>query len=88
MNVSLGTVFDKFIAQLVKTGMYQSQSEVVREGLRLLKEREELKNLRLAELRKKIAIGSEQADRGEFVDGEKTFAEIRRRSTERKRAKG
>lgn len=88
MNVNLGAVFDKFIAQLLKTGMYQSQSEVVRDGLRLLKEREELKNLRLAELRKEIAIGSEQADRGEFVDGEQTFAAIRRRSTERKRAKG
>ena len=88
MNVNLGSVFDNFIADLLKTGLYQSQSEVVREGLRLLKEKEELKNLRLAELRKEIAIGSEQADRGEFVDGEETFAEIRRRSAERKRAKG
>ena len=88
MNVNLGTVFDKFIGELLETGMYQSQSEVVREGLRLLKEREELKKLRLAELRKEIGIGSEQADRGEFVDGEQTFAEIRRRSAGRKRAKG
>jgi antitoxin ParD1/3/4 len=86
MNVNLGTTFDTFIADLLKTGLYQSQSEVVREGLRLLKEREELKNLRIAELRKEIAIGSKQADRGEFVDGEKVFAEIRRRSTARKRA--
>jgi antitoxin ParD1/3/4 len=88
MNVNLGSVFDNFIADLLKTGLYQSQSEVVREGLRLLKEKEELKNLRLAELRKEIAIGSEQADRGEFVDGEETFAEIRRRSAKRKRANG
>ena len=87
MNVNLGNVFDKFIAELLKGGMYQSQSEVVREGLRLLKEREELKRLRLAELRKEIAIGSRQADCGEFVDGEEAFAEIRRRSAERKRAK-
>jgi antitoxin ParD1/3/4 len=87
MNVNLGTVLDKFIAELLSTGMYQSQSEVVREGLRLLKEREELKQLRLAELRKEIAIGSEQADRGEFVDGEATFAGIRRRSATRRRAK-
>ena len=48
---------------------------------------EELKQLRLAELRKEIAIGSAEADRGEFVDGKETFAEIRKRSTERKRAK-
>ena len=88
MNVNLGPVFDKFIAELLKGGMYQSQSEVVREGLRLFKEREELKKLRLAELRKEIAIGSEQADRGEFVDGKQTFAEICRRSAERRRAKG
>ena len=78
MNVNLGGVFDEFVADLLRSGMYQSQSEVVREGLRLLKEREELKQLRLAELRKEIAIGSQQADRGEFVDGEETFAEIRR----------
>jgi antitoxin ParD1/3/4 len=88
MNVNLGAVLDGFIADLLQTGLYQSQSEVVREGLRLLKEREELKNLRLAELRKEIAIGSEQADRGEFVDGEETFAEIRRRSAKRKHARG
>ncbi len=60
----------------------------MREGLRLLKEREDLKNLRLSELRKEIAIGSEQADQAKFVDGEETFAEIRRRSAGRKRAKG
>ena len=87
MNVNLGAVFDKFIAEQLKSGMYLSQSEVVREGLRLLKEREELKKLRLAELRREIAIGTEQADRGEFVDGEETFAKIRRRSAERKRAR-
>ncbi len=88
MNVNLGGAFDNFIADLLKTGLYQSQSEVVREGLRLLKEREELKNLRLSELRKEIAIGSKQADQGEFVDSEKAFAEIRRRSAGRKHAKG
>ena len=52
------------------------------------KQKEESKNLRLAELRKEIAIGAEQADRSEFVDGEATFAAIRRRSARRKRAKG
>jgi antitoxin ParD1/3/4 len=88
MNVNLGGTFDRFIAELLETGMYQSQSEVVREGLRLLKEREDLKRLRLAELRREIATGSEQADRGEFLDGEETFAEIRRRSAKRKLANG
>ena len=87
MNVNLGSVFDQFVANLLKTGLYQSQSEILREGLRLLKEREDVKQIRLAELRREIAIGSAEADRGEFVDGAATFREIRKRSTARKRAK-
>lgn len=88
MNVNLGPVFDQFVSDLLKTGYYQSQSEILREGLRLLKEREEVKQLRIAELRKQIAIGAAEADRGEFVDGEEVFADIRKRSGARKRAKG
>ena len=88
MNVNLGPVFDQFVADLVKGGLYQSQSEVLREALRLLKEHQELKHVRLAQLRKEIALGSKQADRGEFVDGEKTFREIRKRSAARSRATG
>lgn len=88
MNVHLGPVFDEFVAELLKTGYYQTQSEVLREGLRLLKEREELKKIRLAELRKEIAVGVEQADRGEFVDGPEAFDKVRQRSAQRKRGKG
>jgi antitoxin ParD1/3/4 len=87
MNVHLGSVFDEFVADLLKSGYYQTQSEVLREGLRLLKEREELKQLRLAELRKEIAVGGEQADRGQFVNGPEAFAKLRQRSTQRKRSK-
>jgi antitoxin ParD1/3/4 len=84
MNVNLGPLFDDFVADLLKTGLYQSQSEILREALRLLKEREELKGLRFAELRKQIALGVSEADRGKFVDGSKTFADIRRKSKRRK----
>ena len=80
MNVNLGAVFDRFIGELLKTGLYQSQSEVVREGLRLLKEREELKKLRLAILRKEIAIGTKEARQGKLIDGETVFAEILQKS--------
>jgi len=73
MNVNLGPVFDQFVADLLESGQYQSQSEVVREALRMLKEREELKQLRLGELRREIARGGEQADRGELVDGDEAI---------------
>jgi antitoxin ParD1/3/4 len=83
MNANLGPVLEKFVAELLESGLYQSQSEVVREGLRLLKEREDLKKLRLSELRNEIALGSGQADRGEFVDGPKALRKIRRRAAGR-----
>ncbi|MEP7354253.1 MAG: type II toxin-antitoxin system ParD family antitoxin [Acidobacteriota bacterium] len=88
MNVHLGTAFDEFVADLLKTGYYQTQSEVLREGLRLLKEREEIKQLRLAELRREVAVGGAQADRGQFVDGPEVFAKIRQRSAQRRQRKG
>jgi antitoxin ParD1/3/4 len=81
MNVHLGSVFDEFVADLLKGGQYQSQSEILRDGLRLLKEREEVKQMRLGALRKEIAAGIEQADLGQFVDGPEAFARIRERST-------
>ena len=85
MNVNLGPVFDEFVAQLLETGLYQSQSEVLREGLRLLKERQDFKNLQLSRLRDQIALGTQQADRGEFVDGPATFAGIRRNGSSARR---
>jgi len=85
MNVNLGPTFDSFVAEMLKTGLYQSQSEILREGLRLLKERDDLKKLRLAELRREIALGAKQADRGDLVDGPQTFAKIREKSMKRRR---
>ncbi|PDQ22879.1 type II toxin-antitoxin system ParD family antitoxin [Mesorhizobium sanjuanii] len=47
MNVSLGDRWETFVSNIVKHGRYGSASEVVREGLRLVEEREEkLKALR------------------------------------------
>jgi antitoxin ParD1/3/4 len=40
MNVSVGARWEEFIEQIVKEGRYGSASEVVREGLRLVEERE------------------------------------------------
>ena len=66
MNVNLGETFDQFVAKMLGSGLYQSQSEVVREGLRLLKEREDLKDMRLAQLREEINKGLRDIDRGNF----------------------
>ena len=42
MNVSLTSELEQYVREQVNSGMYYSASEVIREGLRLLKEREQL----------------------------------------------
>ncbi len=65
MNISLTKEFENYVAEKVESGMYHSASEVIRDGLRLMKERDELHQSRLAELRKDVALGVDQADRGQ-----------------------
>jgi antitoxin ParD1/3/4 len=76
LNVSLTPELHKFVDSKVASGRYQSASEVVREGLRLLEEKEISRRESLEEVRRKIAIGLEQAERGELFDGEEVFREI------------
>lgn len=76
MNVSLTPELEQLIHDRVRSGRYHSASEVVREALRLLETRDELRQLRLAEQRKKVAAGLESLDRGEGLDGETAFDEL------------
>jgi antitoxin ParD1/3/4 len=62
MNVSIGARWEIFVEQAVKAGRYGSASEVVREGLRLVEEREaKLRALR-ATLDASIAAGGHVSD--------------------------
>lgn len=65
MDITLTPDMEELVKQKLESGKYNSASEVVREGLRLLKEQDELKQLRLAELRRDVLQGYEQARRGE-----------------------
>lgn len=64
MNVSLTPTLEEFVKKKVESGLYNSSSEVIREALRLLEQSETLRELRLQELRRDIALGIEQADKG------------------------
>jgi len=66
MNVNLTVELESFVLNKVKSGLYNSASEVVREGLRLLKEQDELRKIKLKELRREIRQGLDSLDRGEF----------------------
>ncbi len=62
MNVSVGERWESFVEQIVKEGRYASVSEVVREGLRLVEEREaRLRDLR-SHVRDAIAKGGESSE--------------------------
>jgi antitoxin ParD1/3/4 len=76
LNVSLTPELEKFVESRVESGRYLSASEVVREGLRLLEKRESSRQAALDEVRRKIVVGLEQAERGELFDGEEVFREI------------
>lgn len=64
-----------FLAGCVKSGRYQSTSEVVREAVRMLEHRIEHREAELARVRAMIQEGADQLDRGEVVDGETFFRE-------------
>lgn len=73
MNVSLTPELEQFVQEKVSTGRYHSASEVVREALRLLEERDGLRQVRIQTLREQVTKGVEQARRGELTDGEAVF---------------
>ena len=77
MNISLTPHFERLVHSKISSGRFQSASEVVREGLRLLEERDEDRRKTLSEVREKLAIGYAQLQRGEGIDGESVFEEIR-----------
>jgi antitoxin ParD1/3/4 len=65
MNVSLTRELEKLVDEKVKSGLYHTASEVIREGLRLLEERDRLYQVRLEALRRDVRVGLEQLERGE-----------------------
>ena len=68
MNISLTPELEALVEEKVKSGLYTSASEVVREALRLLVRFEEVRRRELAELNRQIDEGLSQADRGRIVD--------------------
>ncbi len=81
MNISLTPELERLVDERVKSGRYASASEVIREGLRLLEEQEELKQQRLAEVRRKIERGIDQLNRGLGIPGPEARARLRQRKS-------
>lgn len=69
MNVHLTPELEQLVQNKVKTGRYNSASEVMREALRLMEEHD----LTKAQVRDKIAAGIASANAGRLTDGDAFF---------------
>jgi antitoxin ParD1/3/4 len=76
VNVSLTPELEAMVQERVRAGRYTSASEVVREALRLLADRDEFRQARLAEIRGKVDEGLRSLDGDEGRDGDEVIDEI------------
>jgi antitoxin ParD1/3/4 len=81
-SYSIGDHYEAFAKKLVASGRYASVSEVLRDGLRLMEEREALREWKLSELKKAIQEGIDSGDAGP-MDAEEIKREGRRILAER-----
>jgi antitoxin ParD1/3/4 len=86
MNVSLTPELENFVTKEVHSGLYQTASEVVRAGLRRLKEERETRAARLPasldELEAQLVQAVSSLDAGRGVNGETAFRRLRKRIKE------
>lgn len=69
ISADLGPRLERFLTRLVESGRYNSKSEVLREGVRLIEERE----ARLAALDVSIARGLADEREGRVTPAEEAF---------------
>lgn len=74
MNITLGSEFERRIAEKVDTGMYSSASEVIREGLRILFEKDAVKEVQAQLFKEEVAKGFAQLDAG--IKSERSVLDI------------
>ncbi len=67
MNVSLTPELETLVNEKVKSGNYNSASEVVREALRMLKEQDELRQIRREDVRREVMKGVEEIRSGKGI---------------------
>ena len=76
MNIQLTPELERLLQKKMRACGYNSASEVVREALRLMEERDRFIDLRKEEIRKQITRGLKSLRMGKSVDGKAVFARI------------
>jgi antitoxin ParD1/3/4 len=76
-NINLTDALDRFVAEKVESGAYQNASEVVRAGLRLLKDEEEIRARKIAALDAAIQVGLDDIAAGRVIEVDDVDAFLR-----------
>ena len=85
MNVSLTPELEAYVARKVSSGRYNSASEVVREALRLLEERDQSRDSQIARFNHELRSRLASLDRGEHVDARAARERLNRKSQARRK---
>jgi antitoxin ParD1/3/4 len=72
MNVEIPSDLSPFVQQMISCGSYRDENELLIEGLRLLRSREQL--------RADVNAGIDQLQNGEGLDGDEVFARLEQRA--------
>jgi antitoxin ParD1/3/4 len=81
-SYSIGKHFEEFIASLIASGRYSTASEIIRDGLRIIEEREQRREAKLEWLRAAIQEGLDSGPARE-VDPKTLAAEVKARGRQR-----
>ena len=81
-DAELDEVLEKYVTDLVDSGLYNSRDDVLRDGLRFMHARD----TRLADLHASILRGIADADAGRVIPMEEVFDELRARLKARAKA--
>lgn len=82
ISAELGETLEKVVTDLVENGRYNSKSEVLREGVRLVQERE----ARLRELEASLEAAVVEADRNGWLSPDEVFGDLEARYADKRQA--
>jgi antitoxin ParD1/3/4 len=81
-SYTIGEHYEALIKRLLESGRYASASEVLRDGMRLLEEKEQLRQIKLRDIQTLIQEGIDSGDAG-ALDMEDIIAEAKRRKAKK-----
>jgi antitoxin ParD1/3/4 len=84
MEISLTPALEQFVKRQMDSGNYSSAADVVLTAMQFFEEHEHVYKGRFNELRREVMVGYEAAKRGELVDGEVVFENLRAKLAQRR----